>query len=88
VQQILDQDGSSSQETRRGLTARNSLRPVLPLSLGRADRYGFEFCRHDILSIYAAFEVTSGQTALQRDNYVSPEGVKSRYWRYTYFYAE
>jgi hypothetical protein len=26
-------------------------------SLGRGPRYGFEFCRHDTLSIYAAFEL-------------------------------
>jgi len=34
---------------------------VPPLSLGRGPRYGFEFCRHDTLSIYAAFEVKSGK---------------------------
>jgi hypothetical protein len=28
--------------------------PVLPLSPGRAERHGFEYCRHGTLSLYAA----------------------------------
>jgi hypothetical protein len=28
--------------------------PVLPLSAGRAERYGFEYYRHGTLSLYAA----------------------------------
>jgi hypothetical protein len=31
----------------------------VPLAEGR--RFGFEFCRHDTLSIYAAFDVKSGK---------------------------
>ncbi len=35
--------------------------PVLPLSPGRAERHGFEYCRHGTLSLYAAFNTKTGQ---------------------------
>lgn len=35
--------------------------PVLPLSPGRAERHGFEYVRHGMLSLYAALNVGSGQ---------------------------
>src|SRR5712692_5750704 len=35
--------------------------PVLPLSPGRAERYGFEYYRHGTLSLYAALEVKTGR---------------------------
>lgn len=34
--------------------------PVLPLSSGRAERHGFEYCRHGTLSLYAAFNTRTG----------------------------
>src|SRR5204862_3383685 len=34
--------------------------PVLPLSPGRAERHGFEYCRHGTLSLYAAFNTKDG----------------------------
>jgi transposase len=35
--------------------------PVLPLSPGRAERHGFEYCRHGTLSLYAAFNTQTGE---------------------------
>jgi transposase len=35
--------------------------PVLPLSPGRAERYGFEYFRHGTLSLYAAFNTRTGE---------------------------
>lgn len=35
--------------------------PVLPLSPGRAERHGFEYFRHGTLSLYAAFNTTTGE---------------------------
>lgn len=35
--------------------------PVLPLSPGRAERHGFEYYRHGTLSLYAAFNTSSGE---------------------------
>jgi hypothetical protein len=35
--------------------------PVLPLSLGRAERHGFECYRHGTLSLYAALNVKTGR---------------------------
>src|SRR5258708_5877799 len=35
--------------------------PVLPLSLGRAERHGFEYFRHGMLSLYAALDRKSGK---------------------------
>jgi hypothetical protein len=34
---------------------------VLPLSPGRAERHGFEYYRHDTLSLYAAFNTQTGE---------------------------
>ena len=34
---------------------------VLPLSLGRAERHGFEYYRHGTLSLYAALDVKTGK---------------------------
>src|SRR6266516_2413594 len=34
--------------------------PVLPLSPGRAERHGFEYVRHGVLSLYAALNVGTG----------------------------
>lgn len=35
--------------------------PRLPLSPGRAERHGFEYKRHGTLSLYAAFDIKSGE---------------------------
>lgn len=35
--------------------------PVLPFSPGRAERHGFEYFRHGTLSLYAAFDVLTGE---------------------------
>lgn len=35
--------------------------PVLPLSPGRAERYGFEYVRHGTRSLYAAFNTKTGE---------------------------
>ncbi len=35
--------------------------PILPLSPGRAERHGFEYIRHGTLSLYAAFNTTTGE---------------------------
>jgi transposase len=35
--------------------------PVLPLSPGRAERHGFEYMRHGMLSLYAALDVGTGR---------------------------
>jgi hypothetical protein len=35
--------------------------PVLPLSPGRAERHGFEYCRPGTLSLYVAMDVKTGQ---------------------------
>jgi transposase len=37
--------------------------PVLPLSLGRAERHGFEYLRHGTLSLYAAFTTKIGEVS-------------------------
>jgi hypothetical protein len=37
------------------------LDPVLPLLPGRAERHGFEYYRHGILSLYAALDTTTGR---------------------------
>src|SRR6266852_7441355 len=34
---------------------------ILPLSPGRAERHGFEYCRHGTLSLYAALDVQTGK---------------------------
>ncbi len=35
--------------------------PILPLSPGRAERHGFEYVRHGMLSLYAALDVGTGK---------------------------
>ena len=35
--------------------------PVLPLSLGRAERHGLEYYRHGTLALYAAFDTKTGE---------------------------
>jgi len=43
------------------IQASDRLDPVLPLSPGRSERYGFEYYRHGTLSLYAALDVETGK---------------------------
>jgi hypothetical protein len=45
--------------------APDRLDPVLPLSPGRAERQGFEYSRHDMLSLYATFNTKTGEVLVK-----------------------
>ena len=47
-------------DEKTAIQALDRLVPVLPLSPGRAERHGFEYYRHGTLSLYAAFNTTTG----------------------------
>lgn len=44
-------------DEKTAIQALDRLDPVLPLSLGRAEKHGFEYYRHGTLSLYAALDV-------------------------------
>ncbi|MDQ3518215.1 MAG: IS630 family transposase [Gemmatimonadota bacterium] len=48
-------------DEKTAIQALDRLDPVLPLSPGRAERHGFEYCRHGTLSLYASLEVGTGR---------------------------
>jgi transposase len=48
-------------DEKTAIQALDRLDPVLPLSPGRAERHGFEYCRHGTLSLYAALDTASGR---------------------------
>ena len=48
-------------DEKSAIQALDRLDPGLPLSPGHAERRGFEYFRHDTLSLYAALGVSSGQ---------------------------
>jgi transposase len=48
-------------DEKTAIQALDRLDPVLPLSLGRAERHGLEYYRHGTLSLYAALDVKTGQ---------------------------
>lgn len=48
-------------DEKSAIQALDRLDPVLPLSPGRLERHGFEYCRHGTLSLYAAFNTRSGE---------------------------
>jgi transposase len=48
-------------DEKSAIQALDRLDPVLPLSPGRAERYGFEYFRHGTLSLYAALNTTTGE---------------------------
>ena len=48
-------------DEKTAIQALDRLDPVLPLSPGRAERHGFEYNRHGTLSLYAAFNVKTGE---------------------------
>src|SRR5438874_12268069 len=47
-------------DEKTAIQALDRLDPVLPMSPGRAERHGFEYCRHGTLSLYAAFNTKDG----------------------------
>ena len=47
-------------DEKTAIQALDRLDPVLPLSLGRAERHGFDYARHGTLSLYAAFNTLTG----------------------------
>jgi hypothetical protein len=47
-------------DEKTAIQALDRLDPVLPLSPGRAERYGFEYYCHGTLSLYAALNVKTG----------------------------
>ncbi len=48
-------------DEKTAIQALDRLDPVLPLSPGRAERHGFEYCRYGTLSLYTALEVGTGR---------------------------
>src|SRR5204863_8712937 len=48
-------------DEKTAIQALDRLDPVLPLSPGRAERHGFEYFRHDTLSLFAALNTESGE---------------------------
>src|SRR5438309_6815249 len=48
-------------DEKTAIQALDRLDPVLPLSPGRAERHGFEYCRHGTLSLLAALDTKSGE---------------------------
>jgi hypothetical protein len=48
------------------------MNPVLPLSPGRAERHGFEYCRHGTPALYAALNVKTGPIARRRNTMPAP----------------
>ena len=48
-------------DEKSAIQALDRLDPVLPMSPGRAERYGFEYYRHGTLSLYAALDVRTGK---------------------------
>jgi hypothetical protein len=48
-------------DEKTAIQALDRLDPVLPLSPGRAERRGFEYCRHGTLSLYAALDTATGR---------------------------
>jgi len=48
-------------DEKSAIQALDRLDPVLPLSPGRAERYGFEYYRHGTLSLFAALNPQSGE---------------------------
>ena len=48
-------------DEKTAIQALDRLDPVLPLSLGHAERHGFEYYRHRTLSVYAALDTKTGR---------------------------
>lgn len=54
-----------SLDEKTAIQALDRAQPVLPLGPGRVERHGFEYVRHGTLSLFAAFEVTTGRVVGQ-----------------------
>jgi len=52
-------------DEKTAIQALDRLDPVLPLSPGRAERYGFEYYRHGTLSLFAALNTQTGEVVGQ-----------------------
>jgi transposase len=48
-------------DEKTAIQALDRAQPVLPLGPGRVERHSFEYVRHGTLSLFAAFEVTTGR---------------------------
>jgi hypothetical protein len=48
-------------DEKSAIQALDRLDPILPLSPGRAERHGFEYCRHGTLSLYSALNTQTGE---------------------------
>jgi hypothetical protein len=57
-------------DEKTAIEALDRLDPVLPLSPGRAERHGFEYFRHDTLSLYAALNVKSGKVTGKTEQFL------------------
>jgi hypothetical protein len=51
-------------DEKSAMQALDRLDLVLPLSPGRAERHGFEYCRHGTLSLYSALNAQTGASWL------------------------
>jgi transposase len=64
-------------DEKSAIQALDRLDPVLPLSPGRAERHGFEYCRHGTLSLYAALNTATGEVlGKTADRHTSAEFVE------------
>jgi hypothetical protein len=52
-------------DEKTAIQALDRLDPVLPLSPGRAEGHGFEYCRHGTPSLFAALNTSSGEVLTQ-----------------------
>jgi transposase len=52
-------------DEKTAIQALDRAQPVLPMGPGRVERHSFEYVRHGTLSLFAAFEVTTGQVTGQ-----------------------
>lgn len=55
-------------DEKTAIQALDRLNPVLPMSPGRIERHGFEYCRHGTLSLYAALDVRTGRSRARPPN--------------------
>ena len=52
-------------DEKTAIQALDRAQPVLPMGPGRVERQSFEYIRHGTLSLFAAFEITTGRVAGQ-----------------------
>jgi hypothetical protein len=68
-------------DEKTAIQALDRLDPVLPLSPGRAERHGFEYYRHGMLSLYAALDTRTGRVRGKQPPAI-PEQM-NRWWQQT-----